>query len=53
MALVLFDGIGHACAVLVGNRIGAGDEEQAFRYAARSEALGMLGGVGIGAIVSW
>jgi putative MATE family efflux protein len=51
MALVLFAGIGHATAVLVGNQIGAGDEEQAFRYAARSEALGMLGGVGIGALV--
>jgi putative MATE family efflux protein len=51
MALVLFNGIGHACAIMVGNRIGGGDEEQAFRYAARSEALGMLGGVGIGALV--
>ncbi len=51
MALVLFAGIGHATAILVGNRIGAGDEGNAFRYAARSEALGMLGGVGIGALV--
>jgi Na+-driven multidrug efflux pump len=51
MALVLFNGIGHACAIMVGNWIGAGDEEQAFRYAARSEALGMLGGLGIGALV--
>lgn len=51
IALVLFSGIGHACAIMVGNRIGAGDEEQAFRYAARSEALGMLGGVGIGALI--
>jgi putative MATE family efflux protein len=51
MALVLFNGIGHACAILVGNSIGAGDENQAFRYAARTEALGMLGGVGIGSLV--
>jgi putative MATE family efflux protein len=51
IALVLFGGIGHACAVLVGNRIGAGEEDQAFRYAARSEALGMLGAVGIGSII--
>ncbi len=51
MALVLFNGIGHACAVLVGNQIGAGDEEQAFRYAARSEVLGMVGAVGIGSLV--
>ena len=33
-----------ACmCVLVGNRIGAGEEDQAFRYAARSEALGIMG----------
>lgn len=51
IALVLFNAIGHACAVLVGNRIGAGDEEHAFRYAARTEALGMVGAVGVGAVV--
>jgi putative MATE family efflux protein len=51
MALVLFNGIGHACAILVGNRIGAGEEDQAFRYAARSEVIGMLGGVVIGALI--
>jgi putative MATE family efflux protein len=51
MALVLFNAIGHACAVLVGNRIGAGEDEQAFRYAARTEALGIMGAVGIGSIV--
>jgi putative MATE family efflux protein len=51
MALVVFNAIGHACAILVGNRIGAGDEEQAFRYAARSEAIGILGGIGIGSII--
>lgn len=51
IALVLFNAIGHACAVLVGNRIGAGEQEQAFRYAARTEALGMLGAVGVGSLV--
>lgn len=51
MALVLFNGIGHACAVMVGNRIGAGDRDQAFMYAARCEALGMLGGLAIGALI--
>jgi putative MATE family efflux protein len=51
IALVLFNGIGHACAILVGNRIGAGEEDQAFRYAARSEVLGMVGAMGIGSIV--
>ncbi len=51
MALVLFNAIGHACAILVGNRIGAGEDEQAFRYAARTEALGIMGAIGIGSIV--
>jgi putative MATE family efflux protein len=51
VALVLFNALGHACAVLVGNRIGAGDSELAFRYAARTEAIGMLGAVGVGGIV--
>jgi Na+-driven multidrug efflux pump len=51
MAFVLFQGIGHACAIMVGNRIGAGEEEQAFRYAARSETLGILGGGLIGFII--
>jgi putative MATE family efflux protein len=51
IALVLFSGIGQACAILVGNCIGAGDEEKAFRYAARSEVLGMLGAVGIGSLI--
>jgi putative MATE family efflux protein len=51
MAFVLFQGIGNACAIMVGNRIGAGDEEQAFRYAARSEALGVMGGLVMGSII--
>lgn len=51
IAVVLFQGIGHACAVLVGNRIGAGEEDHAFRYAARSEAIGMLSAIGIGSII--
>jgi putative MATE family efflux protein len=51
MAFVLFQGIGHACAIMVGNQIGAGEEEQAFRYGARSETLGILGGGLVGLII--
>ncbi len=51
VAQVLFNALGHACAVTVGNRIGAGDQEQAFRYAARTEAIGMLGALGVGGAV--
>ena len=49
VAQVLFNALGHACAVMVGNAIGAGEEEQAFRYAARTEAIGMLAALGVGA----
>ncbi len=51
VAQVLFNGLGHACAIMVGNHIGAGDEQQAFSYAARTEALGMLGALGVGGLV--
>jgi putative MATE family efflux protein len=51
VAQVLFSALGHACAVMVGNHIGAGNEEQAFRYAARTEALGMLAALGVGGLV--
>jgi putative MATE family efflux protein len=51
VAQVPFNGLGHACSIMVGNCIGAGDEEQAFRYAARTEALGMLGALGVGSLV--
>lgn len=51
LALVLFSGIAHSTAVLVGNWIGAGDEKQAFRYAGRSLVLGALLAVGMGLVV--
>jgi putative MATE family efflux protein len=51
IAFVIFIALGHACAVLVGNRIGAGDRHQAFRYAARTELLGVIGAIGVGSLV--
>jgi putative MATE family efflux protein len=51
IAFVLFIALGHACAVLVGNRIGAGEKQIAFRYAARTEALGILGAIGVGSLL--
>lgn len=51
MAFVLIYGFGHACAILVGNRIGEGDEPQAFRYALRTLILGMLAAVLIGSTI--
>lgn len=49
VAFVLFIGISNATSVLVGNRIGAGKEDEAFIYAGRSIGLGILGGMLIGA----
>lgn len=51
VGFVIFYGIGHACAILVGNRIGAGDEEQAYVYAGRSLGLSILGGILVGSII--
>lgn len=51
MALVLIFGISNACAILVGNRIGAGDHDKAFRYAVRSLGLGVGLGVFMGVVL--
>lgn len=51
VAFVLFIGISNATSVLVGNRIGADKEEEAFVYAGRSLGLGLVGGVLIGIIL--
>ncbi|HAV76005.1 MAG TPA: MATE family efflux transporter [Anaerolineae bacterium] len=48
IAFVLFIGIANGTSVLVGNRIGAGNEDEAFRYAGRSLGLGILGGIFMG-----
>ena len=44
MAFVSSIGIGNACAILVGNLIGAGEVEKAFRYAGRSLGLSIVTG---------
>ena len=51
LALALFMGISNATSVAVGNRIGAGEEEKAYRYAGRSLWLGMAAAVLVGAVV--
>jgi putative MATE family efflux protein len=51
MAFVLFIGISNATSVLVGNRIGADKEDEAFVYAGRSLGLGIMGGLLIGIIL--
>ena len=51
MAFVVFIGIANATSVLVGNRIGAGKEDEAYLYAGRSVGLGVMGGLVIGVIL--
>ena len=53
VAFVLFIGISNATSVLVGNRIGADQEEAAFVYAGRSLGLGIAGGVVIGILLQF
>lgn len=51
LAFVMFIGVSNATSVLVGNRIGAGKEDEAYLYAGRSLGLGMVGGVAIGLLL--
>lgn len=48
MGFVLISGLANATAIMVGNRIGAGEEERAFRYAGRSLILAVLTALFIG-----
>lgn len=51
LAFVVFMAIGNACAILVGNQIGSGDEHLAYRTAGRSLGLVILGGFGMGGLL--
>lgn len=45
LAMVAFFAMGHACAVMVGNQIGAGEENKAFYYAKRFITVGPTMGI--------
>lgn len=51
VAFVLFIGISNATSVLVGNRIGADKEDEAYAYAGRSLGLGIAGGILVGILL--
>lgn len=51
VGFVVFIGISNATSVLVGNRIGSGKEDEAYRYAGRSLGLGILGGMLLGLVL--
>jgi putative MATE family efflux protein len=51
VAFVVFIGVSNATSVLVGNRIGAGKEEEAYIYAGRSLGIGIVGGFFLGLVL--
>jgi putative MATE family efflux protein len=51
LAFVVFLAVGNACAIMVGNQIGSGDERLAYRTAGQSRGVVMLGGIGVGGIL--
>jgi len=51
LMFVLFIGLGNACAVMVGNKIGAGGKEVAFEYGRRFAILGVAVALLAGVIV--
>jgi putative MATE family efflux protein len=51
LVFVLFIGLGNACAVMVGNQIGAGGKDIAFEYGRRFTILGVTSALIGGAIV--
>ncbi len=51
VAFVVFIGVSNATSVLVGNRIGAGKEDEAYLYAGRSLGIGMIGGLLLGLVL--
>jgi MATE family, multidrug efflux pump len=53
VAFVVFIGVSNATSVLVGNRIGAGKEDEAYVYAGRSLGIGIVGGLFLGAVLQW
>lgn len=48
LAFVLFISISDATGILIGNRIGAGEEQRAREYARRSLTLGVMGAILVG-----
>ena len=48
LGFVIFIGLGNACAVLVGNRIGAGRKEEAYEIVRRVVIMGMIFAMSVG-----
>lgn len=51
MAFVLFIGVTDATAIMIGNRLGAGERETAYRYGGWSLRLNLMGGLLVGGLI--
>ncbi len=51
LGFVVFLGLGNACAVMVGNRIGAGQKEEAHEIVRRALVIGMFFALSVGGLV--
>jgi putative MATE family efflux protein len=51
LAFVFFMGLSEACAIIVGNTIGEGKEELAFKYATRIIRIALISGILMGAVI--
>ncbi|MDO9300488.1 MAG: MATE family efflux transporter, partial [Anaerolineales bacterium] len=51
LGFVVFIGLGNACAVLVGNRIGAGKKDEAYEIVRRVVILGVAFAIGVGLMI--
>jgi putative MATE family efflux protein len=51
LAFVLFIGLSNAAAIMIGGRIGAGEENRAFNYARRSLLITIIGAILIGGVI--
>ena len=51
MAFIIFLGMSSACAIMIGNRIGANEIDRAYIFAKRYLALAVLGAIPVGLVV--
>jgi len=51
LGFVVFIGLGNACAVLVGNRIGAGRKDEAYEIVRRVIIMGVTFALGVGSLI--
>jgi putative MATE family efflux protein len=51
LAFVIFIGLSEATGIMIGNRIGAGDESKAFTYARRTLIIATVGAICVGLLI--